>query len=1714
MYQQNYGNQQQNFNQPQQGGYQQGGYQQGGYQQQTESSDSLKEKLKTVKEELVKISAQKGQIEQKQIEIKTGIEGMKKKLIQVQNFPQNFPHGTQESIIQQQQQYNLALQQLSQSLNVLNEKEVKYNQFIDILNTKITESLQNEKDATKRQKLQKASSLSFQPDFEIEKTITVPDYVVTQIDGLLRQNNINGANLNITEKLISLLQSSCPLDKSLRMIMQLSTDKENQIKIVKTRLLPILLNILKMQNLDESYKKNILWLLCSLSTNEDAKHCLAKVGIIPIAVDYMKSNSSSNILIDHSLTILSNILIEDTYQTIFQHCDGVKFLLDFFSSGTVEQQALALNIFSIIGFSEEEDAASFVSKRGNISALTSIIDNDEQSRDIQEKAIRIIISLTKIVPDLMVDSGNVSRVIKLVNTEIDNLPIIRLCLDAIGSIINHKFVQITVQDLILDNLVFLLDSNDSIISSNCLSILEKVFNSSMSKPFEKLGGLQKLINIFCSYDTKQDEIENVLSIISSMDRISSQGQSEFFIQGGIDIVIKFLITDDKILIKNALSILSLLHEHYSTILTRTKGAKLFILPFENEDDESIILSFLSSMNNFSLVNNDNNLIKSFIDSNIIPILLKLLSHFDNLIILNTLKVLYNFSQSILIQSEIINENGTPFIIKTITSNDEEIRHESLKLISYLCNNSNRFKIEFAQNQLIPSLNSIFPLEKIPYILSIIRSFASDNAIQIQTIKTGILDQILRHLRSKDLQFMRGIIETLNLLSKNNITVLNYLISNQTQVYIIRLLETLFLRAKVQLTDGLCSLINIALSLLINLCVCGESRFYLMEKTTMKITLKKFQELRDHTLKKYVSNLQTRLQFPYSENDICKSKKEYSDEVNRLINETKLNSNNIIPNNWDNLLKPINSDELFAIYKVNYESLNNNDKQNEIKLNMNPNDLEEFRITNELKNAEEDLCKYQERYDSIISEIESIKQTMEKHRNEILLLQELGDELLIDELEKKKQDYIELQGMLSEATEYAEAVTSELEESQMIYNNSKKELIEFQSNNNENLKSENNNNNISSRLKPLVKLYVKHQQFLANIIRFKRGFLDILTSKSESKLISLDSDDFQLITSITNTINEILSITNMTFDKLENYIQNDKLIDKIEIGKLLLSFIEYSDSFKHFGNQYKSICLIFEKIMKNNELIDIINPMKEKLSMKNIAIYPMLVLYFIWDIINISKELLSSTEVDHIDHRSLNAACRKFDVLQKSLTKEQKKPTGGVIQLKQERYRALVAFLNDKNFSFLDIYGELKVSEKIINELVRLFAAQGLSSIFLEHQIEKEVTETVGQSTLFRGQNFAAQALSSFAHNIGGEYLLNTLAIYLRQLHNSGQNLEVNHLMLENISDANDPKVIQQQILLRNECEKAFSFINGTADQCPTPLKNVCNSLRKIVATRFPSNDLISVGGLFFLRYICPCFVTPERFNICSAGSLDKEARRNCILVSKVLQNLSNSVKFGMKEPFMLPLNSFLDDYTEKMKLLLSRLSNQIYPEESMTSLLKPDDLFTIHSNLYENKDAIKSELDKAGAQNILRDFENVLKDLGPPISDTQPQQTTQSSSSSSSSQRKSKRFSKFISKRKMSDASLNGIQEIDPKPMNCNIALLNQLSLSGFLFPQGLWQAADFQTGESICKSLVRIHDRLGCGVDCVEVLIKKEVQDNCNIFILLLINLYFFTYFIYLLFY
>jgi hypothetical protein len=64
-----------------------------------------------------------------------------------------------------------------------------------------------------------------------------------------------------------------------------------------------------------------------------------------------------------------------------------------------------------------------------------------------------------------------------------------------------------------------------------------------------------------------------------------------------------------------------------------------------------------------------------------------------------------------------------------------------------------------------------------------------------------------------------------------------------------------------------------------------------------------------------------------------------------------------------------------------------------------------------------------------------------------------------------------------------------------------------------------------------------------------------------------------------------------------------------------------------------------------------------------------------------------------------------------------------------------------------------------------------------------------------------------------------------------------------------------------------------------------------VVKRFPESKYKCVGGFVFLRFFCPVIIAPESFGVVDEA-VDKRYRRPLTLVCKVLQNLSNNVRFG------------------------------------------------------------------------------------------------------------------------------------------------------------------------------------------------------------------------------
>lgn len=91
-----------------------------------------------------------------------------------------------------------------------------------------------------------------------------------------------------------------------------------------------------------------------------------------------------------------------------------------------------------------------------------------------------------------------------------------------------------------------------------------------------------------------------------------------------------------------------------------------------------------------------------------------------------------------------------------------------------------------------------------------------------------------------------------------------------------------------------------------------------------------------------------------------------------------------------------------------------------------------------------------------------------------------------------------------------------------------------------------------------------------------------------------------------------------------------------------------------------------------------------------------------------------------------------------------------------------------------------------------------------------------------------------------------------------------------------------------------------------------------MAAKFPTAATIAVGGLFFLRIVCPSIVSPEGFGLLPVP-VKPEARRTLVLVSKALQNVANHTPF--KEAHMRALDAWLERATPRMAAFLQDLAS-------------------------------------------------------------------------------------------------------------------------------------------------------------------------------------------------
>jgi hypothetical protein len=131
-------------------------------------------------------------------------------------------------------------------------------------------------------------------------------------------------------------------------------------------------------------------------------------------------------------------------------------------------------------------------------------------------------------------------------------------------------------------------------------------------------------------------------------------------------------------------------------------------------------------------------------------------------------------------------------------------------------------------------------------------------------------------------------------------------------------------------------------------------------------------------------------------------------------------------------------------------------------------------------------------------------------------------------------------------------------------------------------------------------------------------------------------------------------------------------------------------------------------------------------------------------------------------------------------------------------------------------------------------------------IKLEILQNVRHPTLFRSNTILTKFLSFYFKLFGQIYLINNFNKFLNKICQEDENLEVNY----NILDDKDLISTNIKKIEKLVCELIQILIDSVKN-IPLELKYVLNILKVECEKKYSGFGLISVGGVFFLRFLSP-----------------------------------------------------------------------------------------------------------------------------------------------------------------------------------------------------------------------------------------------------------------------
>lgn len=205
----------------------------------------------------------------------------------------------------------------------------------------------------------------------------------------------------------------------------------------------------------------------------------------------------------------------------------------------------------------------------------------------------------------------------------------------------------------------------------------------------------------------------------------------------------------------------------------------------------------------------------------------------------------------------------------------------------------------------------------------------------------------------------------------------------------------------------------------------------------------------------------------------------------------------------------------------------------------------------------------------------------------------------------------------------------------------------------------------------------------------------------------------------------------------------------------------------------------------------------------------------------------------------------------------------------------------------------------------------------------QVSAVSSLGVMFRGNSMMTRGIERYLQTIGGPVLERTIGRFVRKVLNTNDTFEL------------DPSRVQSQLIVetgkkpsQSEIDRIISANRITItnymvfiwslikkEGVPDHFKWIFTVLAESMRTRLGiiNEDTIysAVSAFLFLRFYCPALLNPHLFNLVDSA-VTPANQRALTLVAKLLQGFANRIRFGAKEPWLMPMNSFLEKYDKDL----------------------------------------------------------------------------------------------------------------------------------------------------------------------------------------------------------